>query len=86
MDFSTSMASSGLTAALIALIYAGIQVFKRSRCSSHNQCCDLDISRAETERQNTERHEKTAELVQLVLAQLRQQQEKSEEEEEEGQV
>ena len=76
MDFGASMASSGLTAALVGLIYAGIQLFKRSRCASHNECCDIDIARAETER-----HEKSAELVQLVLAQLRREKKNDESEE-----
>ena len=73
------MASSGLTAALIALLYTGIKIIQRSRCSSHNSCCDFSISRAETERQE---RSKNAELVEMVLKQLRA--ERAMEEEPEG--
>ena len=39
---------------MLALGYAGVKLLKRSRCASHTGCCDLDISRAETERQAQE--------------------------------
>ena len=50
-DWQNTAAGAGLTGGLIALMWGAGKLFKRSRCSSHNQCCDFDISRAETQRQ-----------------------------------
>ena len=66
-DFSNQMASSGLTAALIGLIYAGIRIMKRSSCHSDSKCCKFDISRdEEIERKRTERDE----LVEIIVERL----------------
>ena len=72
VDFETTMASSGLTAAAIAVIYAGIKILQRIRCSSHNKCCDFSISRAETQRQIS------AEVLELVMAKLKEAEEEGE--------
>ena len=50
-DWTTGAAGAGVTGLVLALGYAGVKLLKRSRCASHTGCCDLDISRAETERQ-----------------------------------
>ena len=49
-DWSTGAAGAGLAGLALTLGYAGVKLLKRSRCASHTGCCDLDISRAETER------------------------------------
>ena len=36
--------------ALAGTLYFGFRILKRSTCHSHNQCCDFDIAKAETER------------------------------------
>lgn len=45
-----TLAGAGITGALVAALYAGIKILKRSRCASHTGCCDLEVDRAETER------------------------------------
>ena len=35
---------------LAATLYFGFRILKRSTCHSHNQCCDFDIAKAETQR------------------------------------
>ena len=50
-DWQSTAAGAGLTGGLIALMWGAVKLFKRSKCASHNECCDFDISRAETERQ-----------------------------------
>ena len=49
-DWTNGVAGAGLTGLALALGYAGLKLIKRSRCASHMGCCELDISRAETER------------------------------------
>ena len=67
-DFSASLASGGITAALVALIYTGIQILKRSRCHSDSKCCKIDIvSEAELQKKKTERDE----LVSVIVERLR---------------
>ena len=34
--------------ALAGGLYFGFRVLKRSKCQSHNQCCDFEVSKAET--------------------------------------
>ena len=53
-DWTTGAAGAGLTGLVLALGYAGVKLLKRSRCASHTGCCDLDITRAETERRAQE--------------------------------
>ena len=36
--------------ALAGGLYFGFRILKRSTCHSHNQCCDFDIAKAETQR------------------------------------
>ena len=36
--------------ALAGGLYFGFRVLKRSTCHSHNKCCDFDIAKAETQR------------------------------------
>ena len=36
--------------ALAGGLYFGFRILKRSTCHSHNKCCDFDIAKAETER------------------------------------
>ena len=36
--------------ALAGTLFFGFRILKRSQCHSHNQCCDFDIAKAETER------------------------------------
>ena len=53
MDVGQTLGGSALTGLLLALGYAGVKIFRRSRCASHTRCCDLDIARGqETERKN----------------------------------
>ena len=50
-DWTNGAAGAGVTGLVLGLGYAAIKLLKRSRCASHTGCCELDISRAETERQ-----------------------------------
>ena len=36
--------------ALAGGLYFGFRILKRSTCHSHNKCCDFDIAKAETQR------------------------------------
>ena len=36
--------------ALAGTLYFAFRILKRSQCHSHNQCCDFDIAKAETQR------------------------------------
>ena len=36
--------------ALAGGLYFGFRILKRSTCHSHNKCCDFEVSKAETER------------------------------------
>ena len=50
---STVLSSFGGNLAAMALaggLYFGFRILKRSKCQSHNQCCDFEVSKAETER------------------------------------
>ena len=50
-NWGNTAVGASLTAALVALVYYGIQkLVRRSRCASHTKCCDLDIARSETQR------------------------------------
>jgi hypothetical protein len=68
MDFGSSVAGSGLTAALIGLIYGLSRILKRSQCSSHNNCCEFEIAR-ELEKAQTER-DSHMELIKVLVAKL----------------
>ena len=59
-------AGAGLTTALIAVLYTVAKLLKRSRCASHTKCCDMDISRAETERK-----ENINEIVKQLVLEIR---------------
>ena len=69
MDFGSSVAGSGLTAALIALIYGLSRILKRSQCSSHNNCCDFEITREQLEKVQTER-DTHMELIKVLVEKL----------------
>ena len=50
---SSVLSSFGGNLAAMALaggLYFGFRVLKRSTCHSHNKCCDFDIAKAETQR------------------------------------
>ena len=64
-DMNETLAGGGITAALLALLYGIKKMIQRSRCRSHNECCELDIER-ENERKETER----ATIVEMVLQKL----------------
>ena len=66
MDFGATLGGSAITGLVLAAGYALIKLLKRSRCASHTKCCDLDISRAKTERKKNE------ELAAIVLEILKQ--------------
>ena len=36
--------------ALAGGLYFSFRILKRSKCQSHNQCCDFEVSKAETQR------------------------------------
>ena len=51
MDSILSSFGGNLAAmALAGTLFFGFRILKRSTCHSHNQCCDFDIAKAETER------------------------------------
>ena len=63
-DIGASVATGGITAALIALIYTGIQILKRSRCHSNSACCEFEVDReAELQKKITQRDELVAVIV-----------------------
>jgi hypothetical protein len=63
MEAGTVAGGAGLTAAFAAVLYGISKWIKRSRCKSHTQCCDVEMAREQTERNN-------AEIVDVVLAAL----------------
>ena len=65
-DWQGTAAGAGLTGGLVALMWGAVKLFKRSKCASHNECCDFDISRAETERQK--KYEDLEAIVLQILA------------------
>ena len=51
MDSVLSSFGGNLAAmALAGTLFFGFRILKRSTCHSHNRCCDFDIAKAETER------------------------------------
>ena len=36
--------------ALAGGLYFGFRVLQRAKCSSHNECCDFELTKAETQR------------------------------------
>ncbi len=51
MDSILSSFGGNLAAmALAGTLFFGFRILKRSTCHSHNACCDFDIAKAETER------------------------------------
>ena len=51
MDSILSSFGGNLAAmALAGTLFFGFRILKRSTCHSHNQCCDFDIAKAETQR------------------------------------
>ena len=79
-DWQNTAAGAGLTGGLIALLWGGVKLLKRSKCASHTRCCDLDIARAETERR------KKMDIQAIVLDVLAMQLEKKPEEEQPGAI
>jgi len=50
---STVLSSFGGNLAAMALaggLYFGFRILKRSTCHSHNKCCDFEVTKAETQR------------------------------------
>ena len=66
-DLGTGILGGGLVGLLVASGYGLLKLLRRSKCASHTKCCDLDISRAQTERKKNE------ELAVIVLEILKQQ-------------
>ena len=44
----TSFGGNLAAMALASTLYFGFRILKRCTCHSHNKCCDFDISKAET--------------------------------------
>ena len=63
MEAGTVAGGAGLTAAFAAVIYGISKWVKRSKCKSHTQCCDVEMAREQTERNNSQ-------IVDVVLAAL----------------
>ena len=63
MEAGAVAGSAGLTAAFAAVLYGVSKWLKRSKCKSHTQCCDVELTREQTERNN-------AAVVDVVLAAL----------------
>ena len=61
MEAGAVAGSAGLTAAFAAVLYGVSKWVKRSKCKSHTQCCDVELAREQTERNN-------AAVVDVVLA------------------
>ena len=61
MEAGAVAGSAGLTAAFAAVLYGVAKWVKRSKCKSHTQCCDVELAREQTERNN-------AAVVDVVLA------------------
>lgn len=72
MELTDGLAGGGITAAIVALIFAVKKLMERSSCHSDTSCCQLDIAAVVEEqvRQRTERDQQ--DLVELVLQRLQQ--------------
>ena len=77
MDVETGLLGSGITAAIVALIYTIKKVVERSKCHSNSGCCELDIQRQVEEqvRQQTERD--MGKMIELVVKQLKEERDDS---------
>ena len=71
MDVGSSVAGSGILAAVIGLLWGVRKMMQRSQCQGHSGCCDIQIDRAvETlEKAKTERDEAQA-MIKVLLAEL----------------
>ena len=50
--FGQNLGSNAITALVVALGYAGVKLFRRSKCATHTQCCDFEVARGQpTERE-----------------------------------
>ena len=59
-----NVATGGITAALVGLIYTLVQILKRSRCHSNSACCEFEVDRiAELQKKITERDELVSVIV-----------------------
>ena len=47
-------------------MYGAMKLIRRSRCASHTRCCDIDVARSQTARDQS-----SDDIVLKVLAQLR---------------
>jgi len=78
-----NVATGGITAALVGLIYTFVQILKRSRCHSNSACCEFEVDRvAELQKKITERDE----LVSVIVKTLKGIKKQEEEDGEEGEV
>ena len=65
--FGQSLGGSAMTALIVAVGYAGLKLFRRSKCATHTACCDFDIARGQpTERVKPE-FETPPEDIEMVI-------------------
>ena len=71
MDVGSSVAGSGILAAVIGLLWGVRRMMQRSQCEGHSGCCDIRIDKvAETlDRMKTERDEANA-MIKILMAEL----------------
>ena len=71
MDLGSSVAGSGILAAVVGLLWGVRKMMQRSQCEGHSGCCDITIDKAEEilEKTKTERDEANA-IIKVLLAQL----------------
>ena len=71
MDVGSSVAGSGILAAVIGLLWGVRRMMQRSQCEGHSGCCDISIDRAAEalEKTKTERDDAHA-LIKVLVAEL----------------
>ena len=71
MDVGSSVAGSGILAAVIGLLWGIRRMMQRSQCEGHSGCCDISIDRAAEalEKTKTERDDAHA-LIKVLVAEL----------------
>ena len=71
MDLGSSVAGSGILAAVVGLLWGVRKMMQRSQCHSHSGCCDIQIDKLDQvlQKTKTERDEANA-VIKVLLAQL----------------
>ena len=71
MDLGSSVAGSGILAAVVGLLWGVRKMMQRSQCHGHSGCCDIQIDKLDQvlEKTKTERDEANA-VIKVLLAQL----------------